>query len=605
MLSKLFIRLTSTILLVLIFFCATAQQKIENLATFARLYGYVRFFHPSDEANSIDWTQFAIYGSKKVENCNSTDQLLDTLKRLFLPIAPTILLFKKEENKRFDINSISSSADAKYMVSWQHLGVNLGYKGGNFNSDEYVYKSVRTNRGDSILFLKQAKIGDYINKEIGNDIEVIIPIALWGTFTYTVPQASANLLAGLKQSMNKFIGSKPSADSLYTRLGAVIITWNVFQHFYPYLSMTATGWDSDLRESLNQAYLDTTALQFQATLKKLTQKLKDGHIRVYDLNDPATSFPPFYWEWIENQLAITRIIDTSVGLRKGDIVTKVNGTEPKLFFDSLKVYISAATSQFQITRAQTESLIGVKKSILNLSVSRGPISFDTKIERTINIISYLPAAIDTRDTIKMISEGITYLNLSTASISKIDSSISELQKSKVIICDLRGYPNGNHKFLEYLLKAKDTNTSWMQIPQYIYPDQENIAGYQKKGSELDAKQPHLAAKIFCLIDSRCISYAESVVAIMQHYKLATLVGQPTGGTNGNINILNLPGGYLISWTGMNVLKLDGSLLHGVGILPDIYARKTIKGVIEGRDEVLEKAIAVAENFIKNGIIDVK
>ena len=34
---------------------------IENLLAFAKLYGYVRYFHPSDAASSIDWERFAVH----------------------------------------------------------------------------------------------------------------------------------------------------------------------------------------------------------------------------------------------------------------------------------------------------------------------------------------------------------------------------------------------------------------------------------------------------------------------------------------------------------------------------------------------------------------
>jgi len=45
---------------------------------------------------------------------------------------------------------------------------------------------------------------------------------------------------------------------------------------------------------------------------------------------------------------------------------------------------------------------------------------------------------------------------------------------------------------------------------------------------------------------------------------------------------------------MKVLKHNGKQQHGIGIIPDVYVEKTIKGVIEGRDEFLEKAIEVAK-----------
>ena len=87
-----------------------------------------------------------------------------------------------------------------------------------------------------------------------------------------------------------------------------------------------------------------------------------------------------------------------------------------------------------------------------------------------------------------------------------------------------------------------------------------------------------------------ISAAETWLGIVEHYKLAAIVGGPTAGTNGNINPITLPGGYIMGWTGMKVLKHDGSRHHGVGIQPTVPARRTLQGVAEGRDELLERAI---------------
>jgi hypothetical protein len=38
------------------------ERGLENLAAFTRLLGYVRFFHPSDQAAATDWNAFAVAG---------------------------------------------------------------------------------------------------------------------------------------------------------------------------------------------------------------------------------------------------------------------------------------------------------------------------------------------------------------------------------------------------------------------------------------------------------------------------------------------------------------------------------------------------------------
>jgi C-terminal processing protease CtpA/Prc len=82
------------------------------------------------------------------------------------------------------------------------------------------------------------------------------------------------------------------------------------------------------------------------------------------------------------------------------------------------------------------------------------------------------------------------------------------------------------------------------------------------------------------------------MGIIEHYRLAEIVGQPTGGTNGAADYFSIPGGYTLRWTPMKVLKHDGSPHHGVGIQPTVLVSPTIQGIAGGRDEQLERAIAL-------------
>jgi hypothetical protein len=93
-----------------------------------------------------------------------------------------------------------------------------------------------------------------------------------------------------------------------------------------------------------------------------------------------------------------------------------------------------------------------------------------------------------------------------------------------------------------------------------------------------------------LAEDAAISYAETCLAIVEAYHLGEIAGEPSAGTNGNVNPFALPGGYRISWTGMKVLKHDGTPHHGVGIHPTVRVQPTIQGLAQGRDEVLEKGL---------------
>jgi len=131
------------------------------------------------------------------------------------------------------------------------------------------------------------------------------------------------------------------------------------------------------------------------------------------------------------------------------------------------------------------------------------------------------------------------------------------------------------------------------IPIITTPDQKGKISYDERGRwTLQPIAPRLKAKMAFITDGRAISYAESYLGIIEAYKLAAIVGEPTAGTNGNINPLRIPGNFTLVWTGMKVIKHDGSQHQGVGIQPTVPVARTIRGVSEGRDEQLEKAIAV-------------
>src|ERR1700761_2076732 len=83
------------------------QQIIDNEIAFTRLYGYVRYFYPGDEAAAINWNLFAIYGTKKVAACINQQALKKTLLSLFEPIVPTLQLVDSNENIVFNKQSVT------------------------------------------------------------------------------------------------------------------------------------------------------------------------------------------------------------------------------------------------------------------------------------------------------------------------------------------------------------------------------------------------------------------------------------------------------------------------------------------------------------------
>jgi hypothetical protein len=111
------------------------SQGLTNLTAFARIYGYVRFFHPSDEAARIDWDAFAIDGVRTVESAASSAELIERLEKIFQPIAPTVLIYPTGHRPRTPV-----PPSGPETIRYHHNGVGLPTSSiGTFN----IYKSDR------------------------------------------------------------------------------------------------------------------------------------------------------------------------------------------------------------------------------------------------------------------------------------------------------------------------------------------------------------------------------------------------------------------------------------------------------------------------------
>lgn len=120
--------------------CKREPKTIDNIETFARLYGYVRFFHPSDEAARIDWNRFAMYGVRQVENALDSGELAEILTGLFQPLCPGLVIYEEGEKQEFDPATVTPpQTRGMRPVSWQHYGVSL-------NDGSFGYESIRLNR---------------------------------------------------------------------------------------------------------------------------------------------------------------------------------------------------------------------------------------------------------------------------------------------------------------------------------------------------------------------------------------------------------------------------------------------------------------------------
>ena len=111
-------------------------RELTNLRAFARLYGVLRFFHPSDEAAALDWNRYAVHGVARVRGARDESELEAALEALVLPIAPTVQIRSAGEAAT---EPPTSAGDV--LVAWQHRGPGFDH------GQNGTYMSKRTGRG--------------------------------------------------------------------------------------------------------------------------------------------------------------------------------------------------------------------------------------------------------------------------------------------------------------------------------------------------------------------------------------------------------------------------------------------------------------------------
>ncbi|SFT97069.1 Peptidase family S41 [Algoriphagus locisalis] len=588
---------------------AQNNQEINNLVSFAKAYGYVKYFHPSTEADQVDWGWFSVYGSEQVMQCENTEELLQTMQRIFEPIAPTVSFSFAQPSADYPIEAKPTNEQGYLLVYWQHFGVSRDMNKGN-----PLYRSIKVNSlqktdgnetpsgetqesnpnkkagKDELapappLFQGSPKENENWTAQIGKELWISMPLLLYSKDGQTFPKSTTDIEEFMVSGEQT---TATDASSLSFRCGNLINTWNVFQHFYPYFTEMSIDWDNELKASLTRTYKSDSDGHVD-DLKRLTSALKDNHVSVRGTENPYFA-PPIDVAWIEGQLVITEVFDPTMGFKPGDTIEQINGATPQQLYENLRPKISAATQGWFDYIAPILMITGKLNTTLNITVA----GKTAELERKLNYYAQKDSIKPSEPGYRFLEDGIVYLNLDAIPMDTINKIMPQLEKSKAIIADVRGYPNNNHELIRHLISKKDDH-KWMQVDHFIYPDQQQIPGYSDFGWSMEPKDPFLGdKKVIFITDGRAVSYAESYLGFIEGYKLATIIGQPSSGTNGNVNSFTLPGDYIISFTGMRVLKHDGSQLHGIGFLPDAYVERTIEGVRAGRDEFLEKAIELAK-----------
>jgi len=103
---------------------------------------------------------------------------------------------------------------------------------------------------------------------------------------------------------------------------------------------------------------------------------------------------------------------------------------------------------------------------------------------------------------------------------------------------------------------------------------------------------HYKGKVVVIVNEQTQSSGEYNAMMYRAGDNTTIIGSQTAGADGDVSEIFLPGGLRTFISGIGIYYPDGRETQRIGIVPDIEVKPTIKGIREGRDELLEKAIEI-------------
>jgi C-terminal processing protease CtpA/Prc len=550
---------------------------LRNLVAFTRLLGYVRHFHPTDAAAATDWLYFAVATLPRVENARDANALATELQAAFGPIGPTVHVFEKGKEPALSAEfQPPEDSSARKVCFWEHFGYSLAEEASSGNV--YFSRRVTLEAKNPASLPPYAQPANVFRADLGGGVSCCVPTALF-------------LEAGAPAQASVADVNKPRLTVSHrgARLAVVMLTWNVLQHFYPYFDVVGTDWSKELEIALRAAATDANDTAFHGTLNRLIVQLHDGHASLNGPGAPAPMPLQAQVELVEGQIVVTGVPSDAVDLKVGDIVERINSRPAQEVFHEIASRISSSTPQWRQWRAaqQFGPMPPADSATLEVRGVDGSV-------RTVKVACAGSKADDATRLPKLheIKPGVFYVDVTRLTKAEFDAALPDLTRAAGLIFDMRGYPSGNPMaWLCHLSSAPMQSALW-NIPRAHRPDRTDTEWDTSGRWSIEPQPPRLTAKCVFLTDGSAISAAETVMGIVEAYQLGAIVGGPTAGTNGNINATDLPLGYRMWWTGMKVLKHDGSRHHGVGIVPTVPMARTIRGIREGRDEQLDRALAL-------------
>lgn len=383
------------------------------------------------------------------------------------------------------------------------------------------------------------------------------------------------------------------------RLLALYRYWNIIQYYFPYKYLIEDNWNDVLPEYIPKFVNSTSELEYKLCVLSLIARIHDTHANIWG-NDPVLQtykgkyYAPLTVKFIEEKAVVTgyndNLIGEKSGLQKGDIILSINKKPIDLIIKE-KLPITPASNYPTQLRDLARDILRSNDSISEITYKRGSVESSLKLKLLSQKEAGLLSGTTKRDTcFKLLTPEIAYIFPGSIKNVYLPKIMNEVKETKGLIIDMRTYPS---EFIVFTLGA------------YLLPEATNFVKFSKMSITSPglftyttpirvgvSNKDYYKGKIVIIVNETTQSQAEYTTMAFRVAPNVKVIGSTTAGADGNVSQFNLPGGITTMISGLGVYYPDGKETQRVGIIPDIEVKPTIRGIKEGKDELLEKAIGI-------------
>jgi C-terminal processing protease CtpA/Prc len=532
-----------------------SQQQTDNLAVLGRVWGFVKYYHPAVARGDYNLDAELLRVLPKVLAAKGTADCSTVLSNWLTSLGPVPACRTCREPAAKDVRL---QPDLAWLTDTKQVSPAL--------SQQLVYLRQNRNQGPH-YYLRPAP-------GVGNP-----------NFLHEEAYASQQ------------------TPDVGLRLVALFRYWNMIEYFFPYRYAIGEDWQRVLPEFIPKFAAASTAEQYRLAALSLIARIHDTHANVF--SDKVLSeykgiyYAPVWLRFVEGQATVAGYFDAALGaattLKPGDVVVQVDGRPVTELVKTRQPITPASNEPTQLRNIARDLLRGPTKQA-SLVVRRAGREFPVTIDRVPPSQLNLDSSYGTPDAKasawKLLPGNIGYLALGTIRNADLPDIMAKAKGTKGLVIDIRNYPSEFVVFTlsKYLLDKPADFVRFSQL-NLSYP------GYFENTPSLAVKpgdSPAYPGKVVILVDEIAQSQAEYTTMALRTAPRATVVGSTTAGADGNVSSIILPGNVRTAISGIGVYYPDGRETQRIGIVPDIEVKPTIKGISEGRDEVLEKAVQLID-----------